>query len=146
MRGILSSERTALNFMQRLSGVATLTHTYVNAIAGLRCQVLDTRKTTPGWRLLKKYAVRCAGVHNHRIGLYDGILLKDNHLAALKHSPSPIKQAIGEALRHAGPGMPVEIEVDTLDQLNEALACGPAIVLLDNMTLNDLREAVRRRN
>src|SRR5205823_8833013 len=116
MRGILSSERTALNFMQRLSGVATLTHTYVNAIMGLPCQVLDTRKTTPGWRLLEKYAVRCGGGHNHRIGLYDGILLKDNHLAALNNARCgpvlktglpPIKQAIEDALRHAGPGVPV---------------------------------------
>src|SRR5205823_15135937 len=116
MRSLLTAERTCLNFLQHLCGVASQTRRYVDAIAGLECQILDTRKTTPGWRILEKYAVRCGGGHNHRLGLYDGILLKDNHLAALNNARCgpvlktglpPIKQAIEDALRHAGPGVPV---------------------------------------
>jgi nicotinate-nucleotide pyrophosphorylase (carboxylating) len=147
---ILAFERTALNFVQRLSGVATLTRQYVTAIAGLPCRILDTRKTTPGWRLLEKYAVRCGGGHNHRLGLYDGILIKDNHLAGL--GASGPEGAVWNALRaalaasRASASVPLEIEVDNLAQLEEAFHCQPDIVLLDNMNLPDLRAAVQRRN
>ena len=143
MAGILVAERTALNFLQRLSGVATQTRRFVDAVAGLPCQILDTRKTTPGWRLLEKYAVRQGGGHNHRIGLYDGVLIKDNHLAALGRD---VRRAVAAARRMHGQAVPVEIEVEALDQLDQALACQPDIVLLDNMTLDQMREAVRRRN
>ncbi|HEV3258823.1 MAG TPA: carboxylating nicotinate-nucleotide diphosphorylase [Gemmataceae bacterium] len=145
MRSILAGERTALNFLQRLSGIASLTRRYVDAVAGLDGRILDTRKTTPGWRLLEKYAVRCGGGHNHRMGLYDGILIKDNHLAALKDEPSPIAHAAEAALRHVGGSVPVEIEVDHVDQLEEALDRAE-IVLLDNMDVEELREAVRLRD
>jgi len=146
MRGILAAERTALNFLQRLSGVATETRRYVEAVAGLACQILDTRKTTPGWRLLEKYAVRCGGGHNHRTGLYDGILIKDNHLFSLQTT----MRGIGEILRTARErgslqARFLEIEVETLEQFDQALACRPDIILLDNMDLENLREAVRRR-
>ena len=146
LRSILAGERTALNFLQRLSGIATLTRHYVDAVAGLACEILDTRKTTPGWRLLEKYAVRQGGGHNHRIGLYDGILIKDNHLAALGDEPSAIPKVLNRGRQHAGASVPVEIEVDNLHQLEEVLACRPDIVLLDNMALEELRAAVRRRN
>jgi nicotinate-nucleotide pyrophosphorylase (carboxylating) len=150
MRSILAAERTALNFLQRLSGVATQTRRYVDAIAGLPNQILDTRKTTPGWRLLEKYAVRCGGGHNHRLGLYDGVLIKDNHLAALPMGDQRLQ--IAEAMRRAHAArrpeaaLSVEIEVDNLEELDAALAAGPDIILLDNMPLDMLREAVRRRN
>lgn len=146
IRSLLTVERTALNFLQRLSGIATLTHRYVSAVEGLRVQILDTRKTTPGWRRLEKYAVRCGGGRNHRMGLYDGILIKDNHLAALGGGTTSVDIAIQKArevLRHP---MTLEIEVDSLEQLNRALACFPNVVLLDNMSLEQLREAVRRRD
>ncbi len=146
MRSILAGERTALNFVQRLSGVATLTRRYVEAVAGLRCQVLDTRKTTPGWRLLEKYAVRCGGGHNHRLGLHDGVLIKDNHLAALGTGREVVREAMRLARERYGTAVPLEIEVDDLEQLDVALAAGPDIVLLDNMTPELMREAVRRRN
>jgi nicotinate-nucleotide pyrophosphorylase (carboxylating) len=146
MRGILAAERMALNFLQHLSGIASLTRRYVDAVAGLPVQVLDTRKTTPGWRLLEKYAVRQGGGHNHRSGLYDGILIKDNHLEALGLGPEGITQAAQAARDKVGDSVAVEIEVDTLEQLDRALACGPDIVLLDNMAPELLREAVRRRN
>jgi nicotinate-nucleotide pyrophosphorylase (carboxylating) len=139
---LLRAERTALNFLQHLSGVATLTRRYVDAVAGLAVKILDTRKTTPGWRLLEKYAVRCGGGHNHRMGLYDGILIKDNHLAAMNRTSS-----ITEAIRLAhGTRLPCEVEVDTLAQLDEALAGKPDIILLDNMPPATMREAVCRRN
>lgn len=147
MRSILTAERTALNFVQRLSGVATQTHRYAALIADLPCVVLDTRKTTPGWRLLEKYAVRMGGGHNHRMGLGDGVLIKDNHLAGMRDVECGMR--IVEAVRRsrgAYPHIPVEIEVDTLEQLDAALRETPDIVLLDNMTLEQLREAVRRRN
>jgi nicotinate-nucleotide pyrophosphorylase (carboxylating) len=146
MRSILAAERTALNFVQRLSGIATLTRRYVDAVAGLSCRILDTRKTTPGWRLLEKYAVRCGGGHNHRTGLYDGILIKDNHLAALAGHADPVGEAVRRARQKHGTSIPLEIEVDTLAQLDQALAERPDIVLLDNMTPDQMREAVRRRN
>jgi nicotinate-nucleotide pyrophosphorylase (carboxylating) len=144
MRGILSGERTALNFLQHLSGIATATRRYVDAVAGLPARILDTRKTLPGWRLLAKYAVRQGGGHNHRMGLHDGILVKDNHLAAL--GPDGIAEAVRAARQLAGKPVSVEIEVDNLDQLDRALACKPDIVLLDNMPPDRLREAVRRRD
>ena len=148
MRSLLAAERTLLNFLQRLSGVATLTRQYVDAVAGLNVQVLDTRKTTPGWRLLEKAAVRAGGGTNHRVGLYDALLIKDNHLAAVRSAEhggrSEIEVAIARC-REAFPGLPVEAEVDSLDQLTVALACRPEIVLLDNMTNDQMREAVRRR-
>jgi nicotinate-nucleotide pyrophosphorylase (carboxylating) len=146
MRAILAGERTALNFLQRLSGVATRTHQYVEAIAGLSCRILDTRKTTPAWRLLEKYAVRCGGGTNHRLGLYDAILIKDNHLAALGHQLDAIPRAIQAARARAGHAIPLTVEVDTLEQLDSVLPCGPDIVLLDNMAPETMREAVRRRN
>jgi nicotinate-nucleotide pyrophosphorylase (carboxylating) len=148
MRSLLSAERTALNFLQHLSGIATQTQQFVTAIAGLPCRILDTRKTTPGWRLLEKYAVRCGGGHNHRLGLYDGILIKDNHLAALQRVDRKleIEEAVRSARRVQSSKVPLEIEVDTLEQLDRALACTPDIILLDNMSLDQLRQAVRRRN
>jgi nicotinate-nucleotide pyrophosphorylase (carboxylating) len=153
MRALLAAERTALNFLQHLSGIATQTRRYVDAVGPLPCRILDTRKTLPGWRLLEKYAVRCGGGHNHRVGLYDGILIKDNHLASLGGGPAAVTQAVRAAqqlLRQQGaPGQAapeLEVEVEDLDQLDAALAVGPDVVLLDNMSLDLMREAVRRRN
>jgi nicotinate-nucleotide pyrophosphorylase (carboxylating) len=148
VRGLLVAERTALNFLQHLSGIASRTRRFVDAVAGLPCQILDTRKTLPGWRRLEKYAVRCGGGHNHRVGLYDGILIKDNHLAAMNHGMLPIGMALRAARKNTSGTLPVEIEVDTLEQLDAALASNykPDMILLDNMSLDDLREAVKRRN
>lgn len=145
MWGILAGERTALNFLQHLSGIATLTRRHVDAIAGFPCRILDTRKTTPGWRLLEKYAVRMGGGHNHRMGLHDGVLIKDNHLAALSRHADPIALAVQAARSRWGSNMLIEVEVDNLTQFDAALACLPEIILLDNMNLDDLREACRRR-
>jgi nicotinate-nucleotide pyrophosphorylase (carboxylating) len=139
-RALLSAERTGLNLLGRLSGIATLTRAYVDAIAGTSARIVDTRKTTPGLRALEKYAVRCGGGVNHRFGLDDAILIKDNHVAACG--------SVGEAVRRAraavGHMMKVEVEVDGLDQLDEALAEAPDTIMLDNFSLADLREAVRR--
>ena len=159
MRSILTAERTALNFVQHLGGVATLTRRHVDAVAGLPCQVLDTRKTLPGWRLLDKYAVRMGGGHNHRLGLYDGVLIKDNHLEALGraeggaeggHGEKGIRAAVAAARAACPPlessGVPLEIEVDDLVELDEALRCRPDIVLLDNMGPDLLRQAVHLRD
>jgi nicotinate-nucleotide pyrophosphorylase (carboxylating) len=146
LRSLLAAERTALNFLQRLCGVATLTRRYVDAVAGLPVQVLDTRKTTPGWRLLEKYAVRMGGGHNHRMGLCDGVLIKDNHLAAIGPGPDSVAIAVLSARTHYGQGVPIEVEVDTLEQLDVALGTQPDIVLLDNMTTDQMREAIRRRD
>lgn len=143
MRGILSAERAALNFLQRLSGVATLTRRYVDA-AG-RAQVLDTRKTTPGWRLLQKYAVRLGGGHNHRLGLFDGVLIKDNHLAALGGGPNAVRAAVAAARKQAA-DLLVEVEVDSADQFEAALDAKPDIVLLDNMSPDAMSRCVARRN
>ena len=143
---ILAAERTALNFLQHLSGIATLTWQYVKAIEGLPCKILDTRKTLPGWRLLEKYAVRCGGGFNHRLGLYDGVLIKDNHLAALGGGADAIRQSIQLAREKNGPEIPIEIEVENLNLLDVAFASRPDIVLLDNMSPGQLKEAVRRRN
>ena len=146
MASILTAERTALNFLQRLSGVASKTRTYTRLIADLPVKLLDTRKTTPGWRLLEKYAVRCGGGHNHRLGLYDGVLIKDNHLAALGSRRLSPSEAIGRARAHYGHTVSIEVEVDTLDQLTEVLGADPDIVLLDNMSIELLRRAVAMRN
>lgn len=145
---ILTLERTALNFLQRLCGVASLTARFVAAVEGTAAQVSDTRKTTPGWRLLEKYAVRRGGGVNHRIGLYDAILIKDNHLAWLdsEGSGDPIPRAVAAARAGSPEGMYVEVEVDTLKQLDSALASGPDAILVDNFSIEDLAEAVRRRD
>lgn len=145
LRSLLMGERTALNFLTALSGVATLTRRFVDAVQGTRAKILDTRKTWPGWRALQKYAVRAGGGTNQRLGLYDGILIKDNHLAAWTESAS-IADAIRAARKSAPPGVTVEVEVDTLDQLRDALAGRPDIVLLDNMDPPTLRQAVQLRD
>ena len=142
-RAILSAERVALNFVQRLSGVATLTGTFVKAIAGSRTQILDTRKTTPGWRRFEKYAVACGGGRNHRIGLFDMVLIKNNHLAALREaSPHAVAAAVQRA-RAKFPKLKVEVEADTLAQVKQAVAAGADIILLDNMSNAELRRAVK---
>jgi nicotinate-nucleotide pyrophosphorylase (carboxylating) len=137
-RALLSAERTALNLLGRLSGVATLTRAYVEAIAGTKARITDTRKTTPGLRALEKYAVRCGGALNHRFGLDDAILIKDNHVAAC----GGVGQAIRRARAFAGHLVKVECEVDGLDQLAEALEAGPDVIMLDNFSLEHLRRAV----
>jgi len=139
-RAILSAERTALNLLGRLSGVATLTSQYVDAVAGTRARITDTRKTTPGLRQLEKYAVRCGGGVNHRFGLDDAILIKDNHVAAC----GSVGEAVRRAKAYAGHLMKVEVEIDGLSQLDEALAERPDVIMLDNFSLADLAEAVRR--
>ncbi|SPF51634.1 putative nicotinate-nucleotide pyrophosphorylase (carboxylating) [Syntrophobacter sp. SbD1] len=138
VRTLLTGERTALNFAQRLCGVATLTRKMADAISGTRCQLLDTRKTTPLWRSLEKEAVRHGGGRNHRFGLADGILIKDNHIAAA----GGINESVRRARENAPHTLRVEIEVENLDQLNEAIAAGADIVLLDNFTLEKLKQAV----
>jgi nicotinate-nucleotide pyrophosphorylase (carboxylating) len=138
-RALLTAERAALNFMGRMSGIATLTRAYVDAIAGTKATIADTRKTTPGLRALEKYAVRCGGGRNHRTGLFDAILIKDNHIVAA----GGLAEAIEAARAAAGHMVKLEVEVDTLDQLREALRFKIDAVLLDNMTPVKLREAVR---
>ena len=143
-RSILSAERTALNFLGRLCGIATLARRYADAVAGTGVQLLDTRKTTPGWRLLEKQAVKAGGCVNHRMGLYDAVLVKDNHLAALGDL-SLLPPAI-EQLRAEHPGLPIEIEADTLDQVKRLLTMpGIDVILLDNMSCVLLSEAVALR-
>ena len=142
---LLIGERTMLNFMTHLSGIASLTSQFVEAVKGTRARILDTRKTLPGWRRLQKYAVRCGGGTNHRMGLYDGVLIKDNHLAAWTQSAS-IAEAVKTARAKSPAGISVEVEVDTITQLHDALQGHPDIVLLDNMTLEMLREAVALRD
>jgi nicotinate-nucleotide pyrophosphorylase (carboxylating) len=143
-QAILSGERVALNFLQRLSGIATLTCQYVDAIKGTRAQILDTRKTTPGLRRLEKYAVACGGGQNHRLGLFDQVLIKDNHLAALRNEPpNPVAAAVRRA-REKYPRHTVEVEADTLEQVEQAVAAGADIILLDNMNLVQLRVAVQQ--
>jgi nicotinate-nucleotide pyrophosphorylase (carboxylating) len=143
-RALLSAERVALNFVQRLSGVATLTAQFVHAIQGTRAQILDTRKTTPGWRRLEKYAVRCGGGRNYRIGLYDMVLIKDNHLAALARGSADAIATAVERARAQYPKLKVEVETDTLEQVDQALAAKADIILLDNMNPVQLRLAVQR--
>jgi nicotinate-nucleotide pyrophosphorylase (carboxylating) len=139
-RVVLSCERVILNFLQRMSGIATLTRKFVEAVAGTRARILDTRKTAPGLRVIDKYAVRCGGGQNHRLDLSDGVLLKNNHIA--------LAGGIGPALEHAHRNrrgeQPIEIEVRTLEELEQALASGAEAVLLDNMSPEDVRRAVER--
>ena len=157
--GLLTAERLLLNLLGHLSGIATLTRRYVEAVAGTAARIYDTRKTTPGWRRLEKYAVRCGGGWNHRTGLFEAVLIKDNHLAAgaadsaggFRYTPA---EAVRKARRFVQEHAPepvrdtmiVEVEVDTLEQLEEVLPAAPDIVLLDNMGPAQLREAVRRRD
>jgi nicotinate-nucleotide pyrophosphorylase (carboxylating) len=139
-RAILTGERVALNYLGRMSGIATLTRRYVDAVAGTRASIVDTRKTTPGLRAFEKYAVRCGGGRNHRTGLFDAILIKDNHIVAA----GGIEAAIKRARTNAGHMVKIEIEVDTLDQLDRVLAHDIDAILLDNMAPAMLREAVTR--
>ncbi|HNQ48367.1 MAG: carboxylating nicotinate-nucleotide diphosphorylase [Hydrogenophilus thermoluteolus] len=138
-RTLLTAERTALNFLQLLSGVATQVHRYCRAVEGTAAKIVDTRKTIPGLRLAQKYAVQVGGGTNHRIGLYDGILIKENHIIAA----GGIRQALEAAQRIAPSNVFIQIEVETLAQLHEALACGAKMILLDNMSLEEMAEAVR---
>lgn len=141
-RAILTGERTALNFLQRLSGIATLTRQFVDAIAGTKTEILDTRKTTPTLRALEKYAVGVGGATNHRMGLFDAAMIKDNHRAILDARGSTALAEAVAALRKSHPQLPVIIESDTLDDVERAVAAGANHILLDNMTLDELREAV----
>ncbi|MEI7921607.1 MAG: carboxylating nicotinate-nucleotide diphosphorylase [Planctomycetota bacterium] len=147
-RSILALERISLNFLQRLSGIATMTSRFVEKTAGTKSKVLDTRKTTPGWRALEKYAVRCGNGHNHRIGLHDAILIKDNHLAALVANGcvSPITEAVQRARVFSGPKIFVTVEVDHLGQLPEALNVHPDCILLDNFTPEMAGLALKQRD
>jgi nicotinate-nucleotide pyrophosphorylase (carboxylating) len=138
-RPLLTGERTALNFLQTLSATATVARRYVDAVAGTSCTILDTRKTLPGLRAAQKYAVRCGGAQNHRMGLYDQVLIKENHIAAA----GSITAAVAAA-RATAPGVSVEVEVETLAEFDEALAARPDIVMLDEFSLADLRVAVER--
>lgn len=156
-QSLLTAERTLLNLLGRLSGIASLTRRYVDTVAGTKARIYDTRKTTPGWRRLEKYAVHCGGGQNHRTGLFEAVLIKDNHLAwgaestdsATRYTPA---EAVVRARRYVaehvaqGRAMIIEVEVDTLGQLDEVLQADPDIVLLDNMTPTQLREAVARRD
>jgi len=138
-RPILTGERTALNFLQTLSGTATAAARYVEAVAGTGCRILDTRKTLPGLRLAQKYATRCGGAQNHRLGLYDMVLIKENHIIAA----GSIGGAVATA-RRMSPGLPVEVEVETLAEFDQAREAGADIILLDELSLDDMREAVKR--
>jgi nicotinate-nucleotide pyrophosphorylase (carboxylating) len=135
---LLVAERTALNFLQRLSGIATHVSRYVEAVAGAPVRLVDTRKTTPGWRILEKYAVRVGGASNHRMGLYDGVLIKDNHIAACGGITAAV-QKIKAKVSHL---VKIEVETSDLDQVREALACGVDVIMLDNMTLDQIRSSV----
>ncbi len=145
LNSLLVGERTMLNFLTHLSGIATLTMAYVQCVAGTRAVILDTRKTLPGYRRLAKYAVRCGGGTNHRMGLYDGVLIKDNHLAAWSMQAS-VAEACRVAREKSPHAVSIEVEVDTLEQFRDALQGGPDIVLLDNMDLEQLRAAVAIRD
>ena len=138
-RALLTAERTALNFLQMLSAVATATRRYADAVAGTRAKIVDTRKTLPGLRVAQKYAVRVGGGVNHRMGLYDAILLKENHIAAA----GGVKPALAAAQKGAPPGVWIQVEVENIAQLGEALEAGATMILLDNMDLGQMREAVR---
>jgi len=149
LRSLLAAERVMLNFLQRLSGIATTTARYVEAVKGTNAKICDTRKTTPGWRELEKYAVRCGGGVNHRQGLYDAVLIKDNHLAALGagNLQEALEQAIAKVQQRAEAVGFVEVEVDSLEQLSKVLGIkGVDMVLLDNMAVDELREAVQMRD
>lgn len=136
---LLRGERTALNFLQRLSGIATQAHAFVGEVAGTSVKLVDTRKTTPGWRVLEKYAVRMGGAHNHRMGLYDGVLIKDNHIAVsggIANAVKKVRQQISHLVK-------VEVEAATFEEVKEALDTGADVIMLDNMDLNQIRKAVR---
>lgn len=137
---ILSGERLALNFMQRLSGIATKTAVYVRQMAGTRTTIVDTRKTTPGLRVLEKYAVRTGGGGNHRMNLSDGVLIKDNHIKAA----GGIRQAVESARKHAPKTLKIEVEAETLEQVDEALEAGAEIIMLDNMDIETMKKAIKR--
>ena len=143
MSSILSAERTALNFVQRMSGIATATNELVKAIDGYSSKILDTRKTVPGWRLLDKYSVRMGGGHNHRMSTGDGILIKDNHVAAMATRGESLTDLVKRARSTALHTIRVEVECDTLEQVQEALDAGAELILLDNMTFDQMREGVR---
>ncbi len=140
LAAILTAERTALNFLQRLSGIATLTRSFVDKVSNTSVRILDTRKTTPGWRFLEKAAVKAGGGYNHRFGLYDGILIKDNHIVAA----GGIRQAVMAVRACETSHLKVQVEVETLDQLAEATSAGSDAVLLDNMDIDTMAEAVQR--
>lgn len=138
LQGLLKGERTALNFLQRLSGIATQAREYVEELKGLPVRLVDTRKTTPGWRVLEKYAVRVGGAHNHRMGLYDGVLIKDNHIIAcgsIEKAVSKIRQEISHLVK-------IEVETADLDQVKQALDAGADVIMLDNMDVDRIKEAV----
>ncbi|HEU0234378.1 MAG TPA: carboxylating nicotinate-nucleotide diphosphorylase [Gallionella sp.] len=137
-RALLSAERSALNFLQTLSGTATLVRRYVEAVAGTQAKIMDTRKTLPGLRIAQKHAVRIGGGHNQRIGLFDGVLIKENHIA----TAGSIRAVLEQAFRLTPPGIPIQIEVETLPQLDEALNAGARLILLDNFSLVDMHTAV----
>jgi nicotinate-nucleotide pyrophosphorylase (carboxylating) len=138
LRALLSGERTALNFLQHLSGVATFVRSYVNELAGKRSRLVDTRKTTPGWRVLEKYAVRVGGAHNHRMGLYDGVLIKDNHIAAC----GGIKKAVDRIRTELSHLSKIEVEVSSKKQVEEALEAGADVIMLDNMNVQQIKDAI----
>ena len=139
LRALLIAERVALNFLQRLSGIATLTRSYIEMFGSSHTRLVDTRKTTPGWRVLEKYAVRVGGASNHRMGLYDGVLIKDNHIAAcggIKAAVSRIRKRISHLLK-------IEVETSTIQEVHEALSADVDIIMLDNMPISKIREAVK---
>jgi nicotinate-nucleotide pyrophosphorylase (carboxylating) len=138
MAALLAGERTALNFLQRLSGIATHTRDHVNVLAGASARLVDTRKTTPGWRVLEKYAVRAGGAANHRMGLYDGVLIKDNHIAACGR----ISTAVSRIRSHTSHLVKIEVETTTLEEVREALDAGADVIMLDNMTADTMAKAV----
>jgi nicotinate-nucleotide pyrophosphorylase (carboxylating) len=137
LRALLSGERTALNFLQRLSGIATYVRSYVDELKNKRVRLVDTRKTAPGWRVLEKYAVRVGGAHNHRMGLYDGVLIKDNHIAAC----GGIQKAVDHIRTRVSHLVKIEVEVSTLDQVKDALKAGAEVIMLDNMSMEQIKEA-----
>jgi len=138
LRALLSGERTALNFLQRLSGVATFVRAHVNELAGKKSRLVDTRKTTPGWRVLEKYAVRVGGAHNHRMGLYDGVLIKDNHIVAC----GGIKKAVDRIRTDVSHLSKIEVEVSSMKQVEEALEAGADVIMLDNMNVQQIKDAI----
>jgi nicotinate-nucleotide pyrophosphorylase (carboxylating) len=140
LASILKGERTALNFLQRLSGIATHVRRFMDELGDQKARLVDTRKTTPGWRVLEKYAVRVGGAANHRMGLYDGILIKDNHIAAC----GGIAAAVARARHHVSHLIKIEVEAATLDEVEEALSAGADVIMLDNMNLDQIRTAVQR--
>lgn len=144
---LLTAERLILNFLQRLSGVASVTALFVEKTKGTKAKILDTRKTTPGWRKLEKYAVQCGGGMNHRMGLYDMVMIKDNHIASLSGKCNqPVAESILRARKKVKKGIKIIVEVDTIDQLKEALPAKPDVILLDNMSTTLLKQAVKIRN